>query len=78
MLESHQATECKANGALQPGTEQAAWREDARQSQQPRDDDSAVNRYPLAITRSARERRIENWAKSSTAVIASVTNIAMA
>src|ERR1700674_3827793 len=29
---------------------------------------SAVKKYPLAITRRARERRIENWANSRTAV----------
>jgi len=39
---------------------------------------SAVKRYPLAITSRARERRIENWANSRTAVIKSLTNIAVA
>ena len=39
---------------------------------------SAVKRYPLAMTRMARERRIENWAKSRIAVIESQTNIAVA
>jgi len=39
---------------------------------------SAVKRYPFAITRRARERRMENWANSRTAVIESVTNIAAA
>jgi hypothetical protein len=39
---------------------------------------SEVKRYPLAITRRARERRMENWANSRTAVIASVTDIAAA
>jgi hypothetical protein len=38
---------------------------------------NAVKRYPLAITRSARERRMENWANSSTAVIKSITNSAV-
>ena len=39
---------------------------------------SAVKRYPLAITRMARERRMENWANSKIAVIESHTNIAVA
>ena len=38
---------------------------------------SAVKRYPLAITRMARERTIENWAYRRIAVIRSVTNIAV-
>ena len=32
----------------------------------------AVNRYPHASTSRARERRIENWANSSAAVISSL------
>jgi hypothetical protein len=39
---------------------------------------SAVKRYPLAITRRARERRMENWANSRTAVIESLTSMAVA
>ena len=39
---------------------------------------SAVKRYPLAMTRMARERRMENWTKSRIAVIESQTNIAVA
>jgi hypothetical protein len=39
---------------------------------------SAVYRYPLAIAKSARDRSIENWAKSSAAVSKSVTKIAVA
>ena len=39
---------------------------------------SAVKRYPLAITRMARERRMENWANRRIAVIESHTNIAVA
>jgi len=39
---------------------------------------SAVKRYPLAIIRVARERRIENWAKRRIAVIESFTIIAVA
>ena len=39
---------------------------------------SAVKRYPFAITRVARERRMENWANSRIAVIESHTNIAVA
>src|SRR5215510_4235348 len=38
---------------------------------------SAVKRYPLAITRMARERRMENWAYRRIAVIESHTNIAI-
>ena len=33
--------------------------------------------YPLAITRMARERSIENWANNRIAVIESFTNIAV-
>ena len=36
-----------------------------------------MKRYPLAITRMARPRRMENWANSKIAVSASVTNIAV-
>jgi len=39
---------------------------------------NAVKRYPLAIAREARERKMENWANSRTAVIESFTNIAVA
>src|SRR5207253_10221928 len=39
---------------------------------------SAVNRYPLDSTRSARERRIEKCANSKMAVIESFTDIAVA
>ncbi len=39
---------------------------------------SAVKRYPLEIARSARERKMENWANSRIAVIESITNIAVA
>jgi hypothetical protein len=39
---------------------------------------SAAKRYPLANTARARDRTMENWANSSTAVIKSVTNSAVA
>jgi hypothetical protein len=39
---------------------------------------SAVKTYPLAIARRARERKMENWANSRTAVIESFTKLAVA
>src|ERR1700720_3551343 len=65
--------------ALQPRAEQAAWREHARKEVSIHGICiSAAKRYPLEITRSARERRMENCANSKTAVIESITSIAVA
>ena len=38
---------------------------------------SAVQMYPLEMTRSARERTMGNWVKRRTAVMESLTNIAI-